>query len=234
MKQKFICIIAALFVFGSISNAQTLGGSLMLGFPQNEFKSNVDRLAYGFNLEGTLGSPGMETPVTIGASFGFMVYGEEDVVTPLSKTIGRVSVNVNTTNSLLNFHLMMKVSPFEGSVKPYLEGLAGGNYLFTESKVEDVQSGEEVVSSTNLDDFSWSYGAGGGILISLFNDRETSDAEILLDIKARYLYGTKAKYLAEGSIIEDGNGNVFYDISESTTDLLTIHVGVIFSFDLIF
>ncbi|MCF8260143.1 MAG: hypothetical protein K9J12_05160 [Melioribacteraceae bacterium] len=56
----------------------------------------------------------------------------------------------------------------------------------------------------------------------------------MLDIKARYLYGTKAKYLAEGSIIEDGNGNVFYDISESTTDLLTIHVGVIFSFDLIF
>ncbi|MCF8260144.1 MAG: hypothetical protein K9J12_05165 [Melioribacteraceae bacterium] len=136
MKQKFICIIAALFVFGSISNAQTLGGSLMLGFPQNEFKSNVDRLAYGFNLEGTLGSPGMETPVTIGASFGFMVYGEEDVVTPLSKTIGRVSVNVNTTNSLLNFHLMMKVSPFEGSVKPYLEGLAGAIICLPNQKLK--------------------------------------------------------------------------------------------------
>jgi len=228
VKKAIYTFVFALLLHGSAA-AQMLGGTLILGLPQNEFKEQLNRIAYGVNVEATLAKPSYSTPITIGASVGYLIYGTEDVQVPFSRTVGRVFVNVNTTNSLLNFHLMMKLAPFPGPVRPYLEGLLGGNYLFTTSKVEDIDTDEEVVSSTNLDDFAWSYGYGGGILINLISEIE-GGAEMYLDIKARYLYGTKAKYLKEGSIRENGNGDVIYDISETKTDLLTLHVGIVLAF----
>jgi hypothetical protein len=45
----------------------------------------------------------------------------------------------------------------------------------------------------------------------------------------RYLKGGRAEYLKEGSIRIEGD-QVLYDVSRSTTDLVTGYIGVSFSF----
>ena len=228
MKTKFF-IILFLFSAGVISlQAQSAGGSFMLGFPQGDFKDNVDRAGYGFQVQGTLWEPNSHQPFALGLNLGFLIYGEESETRPLSTTIPDVFVDVNRTNSLVNFHLLFQLSPFEGGVRPYAEGLFGGAYIFTTTDVESQNSGDNVFETNNFDDFTWSYGAGGGLLIKLLESEEDF-SNLFLDIKARYLFGTKAEYLKEGSVtIEDGE--VFYDVVESETDLLMFHLGVVFYF----
>jgi hypothetical protein len=56
---------------------------------------------------------------------------------------------------------------------------------------------------------------------------------LYLDLKARYLFGSEAEYLKEGSVIVE-NGRVTYDVSRSKTDLLQIHLGVMAYFTAIY
>jgi hypothetical protein len=118
----------------------------------------------------------------------------------------------------------------EGIVRPYAEFLFGGSYLFTETSINSQGSGEEVASSNNFDDFAWSYGGGGGFLIKVSEGDGEELGEVFIDLKARYLLGTEAEYLKEGSVIIQ-NGRAIYDISKSKTDLLTAHIGVVAFFN---
>ena len=229
MKIKFILIL--LIILGSFlskpETAQTLGGSFMLGSPQGEFRDNVDRLGYGIQIHGTIWTPGKLHPFTDGLNLGYLVYGEESSSRPLSNTIPDVFVDVDRTNSLVNFHLLFQVAPFTGTWRPYAEGLFGGAYIFTKTSVESEWSNENVFETTNFDDFTWSYGAGGGLLIQILRD-EGELAALFLDLKARYVFGTNAQYLREGDIVVNpANGSVTYYVSESQTDLLTFHIGVV-------
>lgn len=221
--------LLVLLLFGFIKlNAQTVGGSFAVGIPQGEFKDKVENIGFGLTLHGTLFSPTNTSPVTIGLNLGFMVYGNESSSRPLSETIPDVFVNVKRTNNLANFHVLMQVSPFMGDVRPYIEGLFGGAYMYTSTKVESEYSGVDVFESTNMDAFTWSYGFGGGMLIKL-KENIGSISTLFLDIKARYIFGTEAEYLKEGSV-SISNGRAYYDVQKSKTDLLTINVGVVVYF----
>ncbi len=207
------------------TNAQTFGGGFVLGIPQGEFKAKVNNLGYGIQLQGTIFSPSALRPITIGLNAGYMIYGDETSSRPLSETIPDVYVNVNRTNNIANLHLLFQVSPFMGNVRPYCEGLFGAAYLFTTTKVESENSGTGVFESTNFDDFTWSYGFGGGLLIKL-KENLGSVNTLFLDIKARYIFGTEAEYLKEGSV-RIINGHAVYDVLKSKTDLLTISIGAV-------
>jgi len=226
MKQRLFIPILFLILFSIAAKAQTAGVSLMLGYPQGEFKENVDRLGYGIQAHGTLWAPEKFRPFTIGLNVGYLVYGEESEKRRFSNPIPDVYVDVSRTNSIANFHLLFQISPFTGTVRPYVEGLFGGAYLFTSTSIQSEWDNEEIASSTNFDDFTWSYGGSAGLLIKL-TENAGDVSTLYLDLKARYLFGTRAEYLAEGSVtVNQNNGNVYYDVLESKTDLITIHIGV--------
>jgi len=206
-------------------NAQTIGGSIMIGSPQGDFRTNVDRLGYGLQFHGTLWSPSNERPFTIGLNIGYMIYGEVSERRPLSEFIPDVTVEVNRTNNLANFHLLLQISPFMGTVRPYVEGLIGGAYIFTTSEVKSTSTQLAFAESTNWDDFTWSYGAGGGLLLLISKDAGDVK-DLYLDLKARYVFGTEAQYLTENDVRVVG-GRVLYFPRKSKTDLLTFHVGVL-------
>lgn len=225
MKKNYVLLILLLLLAGSIS-AQTLSGSLMLGLPQGEFKDNIDKLGYGLQVQGTLSSPGIFTPFTIGLSATYMVYGNESRQAPLSVYVPDVTVDVDRSYNLANFHLLALVSPLGGPIRPYVEGLVGGTYLFTTTEVKGTNNDEKFASSTNFDDFAFSYGFGGGILINLVPGLGIGP-DIYLDLKARYLLGSESEYLTEGSVvINPANSSITYNAKKSTTDLLSIHIGV--------
>jgi hypothetical protein len=144
-----------------------------------------------------------------------------------------VTVDVETTNNFALGHLFLRLQPNSGSIRPYLEGALGGNYLFTKTSIKNHgNGGEEVASSTNLDDVAFSYGGGAGLLVVLAHyDSEGSRgddskiSDLLLDVRCRYLAGAEAEYLKEGSIRRVA-GQVVYDVIRSQTNLLSLQIGI--------
>lgn len=213
--------------------AQAGGLNFTLGFPTGEFKEEVNRLGFGLSGHFLFLAPTENRPFGIGLNVGYLNYGQETRREPFSLTIPDVTVDVERSNNLVNFHVLFQLGFGTGSVRPFVEGLFGGSYLFTETTIRS-RGAEEVASSNNFDDFAWSYGAGGGILILLTTGDENDDfGGLFLDLKARYLFGSEAEYLKEGSVIVS-NGKVTYQVSKSKTDLLTVHAGVVAYFNSIF
>lgn len=230
MKKILYIVLFFQFVFLINVYSQTVGGSLILGFPQNEFSQNVNKSVFG-GIEGqvTLTTPSKDNPFTVGINAGFIIYGIESRRVPLSTTIPDVSVDVERQNSMVNFHLLFQVSPFEGDVKPYLEGVAGGAYLFTETTVEGSSNIEQFASTVNQDDFAWSYGFGGGILVSLMEGNEDLAGGLYLDLKTRFMFSSEAEYLTTGDLRVE-NGNLVYLTKKSGIDYMSIQLGVVAGF----
>ncbi|MEP0862146.1 MAG: hypothetical protein HRF52_11995 [Ignavibacterium sp.] len=229
MKKYLFAAIMLTIIPLKFSLAQSAGLNLTLAIPSGEFKEKVDNL--GFGLSGNINfiSPKPKSPFGVGLNLGYIVYGSESRREPLSTTIPDVFVNIDRTNSLLNFHLLFTIGVPTGRIRPYVEGLFGGSYIFTTTSVKSQGTGDEFASSTNFDDWAWSYGAGGGFTVLLSGDPNTDQKTIYLDLKGRYLFGSEAEYLKQGSV-EIQNGQVSYDVSRSKTDLITIHAGLIFYF----
>jgi hypothetical protein len=230
MKKGLVIIVIAL-IFSSLMNGQTVGGSLIIASPQGEFRQYVDNLGFGFQLQGTLWSPGRDRPFTIGLDASYIVYGSRTDRRPFSETIPDVSVDVTRTNNIANMHLLFQISPFTGDVRPYIEGFFGGAYIFTTTEIKSDYQDQNIASTTNYDDFSWSYGAGGGILFKIAHD--VGDVQSLyIDLKARYTYGSEAKYLTQtGIVINPADSRVYYFPVKSNTDLLTFQIGVVAYFN---
>jgi len=231
MKVKFL-FITVVFLYATTALAQSAGLNFTLAFPQGEFKDNVDRAGFGGGLQFLFFDPQPGLPVSFGLDLGYINYGSESRREPFSSTIPDVTVDVDRSNNLVNFHLLFQIIPHTGKFRPYAEGLFGGSYLFTETSIKS-RGVEEVASSTNFDDFAWSYGAGGGFIILLTENVGDDIGSLYLDLKARYLFGSEAEYLKEGSVIIE-NGRVTYDVSKSKTNLLQIHLGVVAYFSVVF
>lgn len=221
-------LLLLLFIMSAqLINAQSFGGSLILGLPQKEFKENVNNSAFG-GIEGffTFSTPGKFNPVTIGVAASYNIYGMESRQVPLSLTVSDVFVDVDRQNSMANFHLLCQISPFSGPIKPYIEGLAGGAYIFTETSVKGINNDRDFASSVNMDDFAWSYGYGGGLLISLMGGSDDLPGGLYLDIKSRIMSGSEAEYLTTGDL-QINNGRLIYNTRKSKVDYISIQVGVV-------
>lgn len=227
LKETILKIMMLLLALSSIYsiNAQQAGLNFSLAFPQGEFGEQVDKVGYGLGGEFMFISPSQASPFGLGVNVGYYIYGRESRREPWSYTIPDVFVDVDRTNNLLNFHLVLELGLPAGRVRPYLQGLFGGTYLFTKTSVSGEYNQDNIASSTNYYDWAWSFGGGGGISILLTGNPETETGAIFLDFKGRYLLGTRATYLKEGDVSISGI-RVTYRPSKSQTDILTFHLGV--------
>lgn len=229
-RRVFVVVLACLVARPAVAQDFQGGIDFLIGLPQGDFKQNVDKAGYG--VAANIGWAPERSPVMIGLELGFMVYGSETRREPFSTTIPNVFVDVNTSNNFFLGHLIVRAQPNSGTVRPYLQGMVGMNYLFTRTKIENSSDpGEEIASSEDLSDNAFSYGGGGGIMFMVWRQDEEGDGlqEVLIDVGARYVLGNEAQYLKEGSIRYSG-GRVLYDVNESRTDLLELQVGVALRF----
>jgi hypothetical protein len=200
------------------------GVNFIVGAPQGEFRRNVDKNGFGVDLNGGYAPEG--SPIMLGLDFAFLQYGSADRDERFSTTIPDVSVKVSTTNNIVLGHAVLRIQPNSGMFRPYLQGNIGFNYLFTETKIENINvPGQEVASSNNLSDGAFSFGGGAGLMILVYRPVETAVSDIFVDLGAHYIVGGEAVYLKEGSI-RNVNGQVVYDVLKSKTDLMVFHLGV--------
>ena len=204
------------------------GANLVLAIPQGAFADRIDGVGYGLAGEVLYHVP--NTPVGFGLSGTFIVYGQETIRERFgSGALGRVEVDVVTTNNIALGHALLRLQPPTGAFRPYADALVGFSYLFTESRIEDVDFADDrdIASSTNFDDGAFSYGIGGGVMAQVYRGHSDGRAfSVFVDARVRYLFGGEAEYLREGSISTDDNDNLIFDVTRSRTDLLLPQLGV--------
>lgn len=227
LNKSSLLFIITMIIFSSATFAQSFGINFTLGFPQGEFKEHVSRTGLGIGGEILFPTAPM-VPVEWGFDIAFINYGDETRRAPLSNFIPDLTVDVNRTNNIVMGHAMIRISPPSPLFKPYLDLLAGGSYIYTQTTLTERFSGKEKITDENFSDWAFSYGAGAGIMFSVYNQMGTN---VMIDLKARYLFGTQAEYLSEGDVITNTqNGTVTYNTRRSKTDILTAQIGVNISF----
>jgi hypothetical protein len=204
----------------------TLGGA----FPMGAFQQNLGTA--GVSVDLSMGHRLGRSPFTLGVDVYFMIYGNRTHDEDLGGTIP-LTVEVETSNNVIQGLVYLKCQPLRGRIRPYLEALVGGSYLYTDTSISSTNSSDEIASSTNFDDFTFCAGGGAGLDIHLggggrtaFGTRKT---DVWLDLKVRYLLGGRAQYLREDSIVSDGR-TFTYAYRESTTNLLSAQIGVCLTF----
>ena len=206
------------------------GVNFQLGYPKGTYKEQIDKTGVGISADFLYAH--QNSIFGIGVALGWMQVGNEERKEPFSTTIPDVTVDVTTENNLAQFMLLFRMQPRKGPILPYADGLLGINYLYTKTSITNASNGEEVASTTNFDDNAFSYGFGGGLMISVYDRKQTSiddPLHVFIDLNFRYIIGGEAEYLKEGSIRRN-NGVVTYDTFQSETNIVTAHLGVVFNF----
>lgn len=211
--------------------------SFALGLPTGEFNQNIDNLGYGANVY--IGAEFPNSIFGIGLDFSFFVYGRSSRSTVFNRDdpdLVAVPIDVITTNSLVQPHLVLRMQPSTGTVRPYLEGKFGFKYLFTDTRIQNQRrSDEEIASSRNFDDITISGGAGAGAHFMIMESvPESSIGNMYINLGFQYSLGREAEYLASGPVRdESGTGRIDredLDIRRSTTHLLIPMVGLAIQF----
>jgi hypothetical protein len=239
---SFLCAVLLAGLCGTSAFAQDghldAGFGFQMGFPSGEFKDALDRNGYGIGAHIGYAFPD-NVPVMLGLNFAYMTYGSETRQEPFSSTVPDVKVRVERDYNIVQGHLQLRIGPNTGMIRPYLDGLLGFNYLYTNTAIQNQgNANEEVASSVNMDDFTLSLGGGGGLMVRVYDGRDERAEQIkagkngdgileaLIHLQVHYLAGSEAEYLKPGSVKIDSNRQVTYDITKSRTDMIVGRVGV--------
>jgi len=209
---------------GGVARAPVEGGFWFAGsLPRGEFD---DFVGFGYGLGAHLSVPvapsGWFRVRLEGAN---VIYGSETEEVPLSRTVGRVRVDVTTRNNIAMFGAGPEFVLPAGPVRPYVNGLIGGSVLFTESTVEgddDFFGSRPFARDVNFSDLVFSVMPGGGLAIPL----GAGSGAPRLDLGVQYRFQGEGRYLREGAIEDDPDGTVTFDPVESDTDLLLLRAGL--------
>ncbi len=232
MRSLLLC--AALLAIVPIAPAQsTIHFSGAVAVPQGSFSDGINTLGGGVTAGYLYQIP--HTPLGIGIEGSAMLYGYERRRVPFSLTIPDVDVAVATSNNLAQGLAILRLQVPDGPVRPYVDGLIGFNYLFTETSVNDVcchGDSYPIASSTNYDDAALALGGGVGTQIRLHRGVNSRGQrhEVLLDARVRYISGGEASYLGRGDIDRFDDGTIRLSPRESRTDMISPQLGVTFRF----
>ncbi|REL37801.1 hypothetical protein DYD21_08450 [Rhodohalobacter sp. SW132] len=238
MKILFLLIFFLSIGLHSLSAQElTVGLNGQLAIPQNEFSESINTLGGGLNLNGHYRFA--NSPVGLGLDFNFINFGSDSRDEAFSTTIPDLRVRVENQYNLIQLMMQAKVQRQDGIFRPFAEGLAGFNYFFTETSIRDRRDSgaDPIASDTNFEDFAFAWGGGAGLKIRVFDLRDQQADERwfenisagYINIGVRYLNGSQAEYLKEGSITIE-NGSVSFDTLQSRTDMIMVQLGFVIRF----
>jgi hypothetical protein len=212
----------ALLSFGQSGLPRGLAGFSFGGlFPAGAFNDHVSQ--DGFGIDFFYGRRAGNTPVFLGLELSVSYYGDVHRHEYL-EGIPEVRVDVETFNNIGQGLFFARLQPRGGTVRTYIEGLAGISYLWTDTTISGHEFPyDEISSDTNFDDVTVTAGAGAGLSVRL-SRRSTQETGrrrgTFLEFKVRYMAGGRARYLKQGSIVVVGDQFSFTP-ERSATSFLT-------------
>jgi len=190
--------------------------------PVNEYQDFDNEVGYGGNLEFFFISPSKEKPIGMGVSLSYIGQGLYFYDDPCDC---ETNVGNNRANNFINLNMILQVAPTGGTVRPYLETIFGGSYIYSNTEIITLD-----YNSVHLyvDDWAWTYGVGGGFKFLLGAD-ENGNGSMYLDLKGRYLMSSDV-YLLDRNSIRYAN-NIFYDsVKETQINFVAIQIGFVLYF----
>lgn len=229
--KKYLLTLTLLFGLHTVSFSQegTLGLTANLLLPQGEFKEIIDAVGGGISFYGGYQFRG--SPLYIGAEIGLANFGTDSRTEPWSTTIPDLTMNVDNNYNLFQGHIVTRFQQPKAAIQPFVEGLVGFNYFFTETSVSSrggFNANEPIASDTNYEDTSFSYGIGAGVQFKITSfESEGTRGRFYMSLSGRYLRGGEASYLKKGSIEINENRQVIYNPMQSRTDMFLVSLGFI-------
>lgn len=221
----YIKILIAFFFLLSAKNIMAQPSAsfyFTTAFPVNEYQDFDSEVGYGGNLEFFFISPSKPKPIGMGVSlsyFGQGLYFYEDPCdceTYLSN---------NRANNFINLNIILQVAPTGGTVRPYLETLFGGSYIYSNTELITLN-----YNTVNLyvDDWAWTYGVGGGFRFLIGPD-DNEDGSVYLDLKGRYMMSSDVNLLDRNST-RYANNRFYYSVNETQLNFVAVQIGLVFYF----
>jgi len=220
--------VAGLLVFpGGVLAQQDMGpvrgfvGVEFLGAsPVGEFAENVGT-GFGIGLHGRYAFDDSSL-FSLRGDLGFLNYGNETIRICVTQPC-RVTGDLTTSNNIVFAGVGPELGAGSGGLRAYSNASVGFAYFGTTSSVEGANNqGDPFASSTNFDDVTFAWMAGGGLQFRI--SRGTNP--VYLDLGARYHGNGEAEYLRKGDIEDLPNGNVVINPRRSETNLWTFRFGV--------
>jgi hypothetical protein len=149
-------------------------------------------------------------------------YGRSTERLPLSPTLPGLNVDLTTSNDIISFGVGPELHLSTGPFRPYLHAAIGASDFATTTSVEGSNNSNPFASSTNFNDWTFAWYAGGGLMYLV----SSNNNPVYIDAGVRYQQHGETRYLREGSLQSNGSGGVIIRPVQSQTDLLVIHLGV--------
>ena len=191
--------------------------------PVGPFRSNINR-GWGAAVSARYHFPRLSA-LGMRADLGILNYGNERKRVPLSPSLNRVIVDMNTSNNIALFTVGPEIMLMRGPVRPYAYGFAGYSHFYTESSAGDQDTDYDFASSVNFSDGGWTRGLGAGVRIP-FSARRTSAA---IDAGARWTRNGTRSYLRPGDVIDQPDGSLQFNERRTAADFWQYHLGVSFT-----
>ncbi|MFC1629187.1 hypothetical protein ACFL3H_08770 [Gemmatimonadota bacterium] len=227
-------------ISGTASGQTTLEFSVDPAFaiPTGAFRENVPENGIGATV--SLATWIRDLPVMVGGELGFLVYGYESRQEPYNTATPDFTVRHTIWNNIMQAHLFVRWLTAGDDLRFFVEGLVGFKYFYTDSHFVNVgiAEGYPTAKSTNLSDHAFSYGLGAGLSFRIRKHREKSDeggehrperSGLILECGTRFLAGSRADYLREGSV-QRVDGDVTYDMYSSRTSVVIPFIGIRWEF----
>jgi hypothetical protein len=191
--------------------------------PAGDFTEYTSNVGFGGIMEFFLFSPSENVPYGFGINLSYIGYGIHLLEAPDSEEL---EMSFNKANNFASAHILFQIAPYSGSVRPYVETLFGGSYIFSKA-----EAGYDYYYPATIwiDDLAWSYGGGVGLKFLAHGDPFFNSGSVYLDLKVRYLMSTETTYLDRNSVVFY-DGAIEYNLIKSKTDMLTVSLGLFFYF----
>lgn len=197
------------------------GGGLLIGTPVGEFAENVGT---GFGL-GVFGRYALDPAgvISLRADAGLLNYGNETIRICVTQPC-RVTGDLTTSNNIIFGAIGPELGLGNRALRLYVNAVAGFAYFATTSSVEgENEEGSPFASSTNFDDVTFAWIAGGGVQSLVWSGDRTA---VRLDLQIRYHGNGDARYLRKGDIEDRPDGSVVINPQHGPTNLWTVQFGV--------
>lgn len=196
-----------------------VGINLQLAFPQGEFAEFVNT---GYGIGGNLTFLlGQKRQVGVRIFGSWIEYGRSTETLAFPGLPG-LFVDLTTSNSIYSFGVGPEFHLTSGAVRPYLQGAIGLSNFVTSTSAEGTDDVDPFASSTNFNDWTVAYYGGGGVMFQVSHGKNP----VFLDGGLRLQSHGRTRYLREGSLETNDDGDIVLDPVESKTDLLVMHLGV--------
>lgn len=209
---------------GSARSGWGLDVAVQVAQPVHEFADNVNS-AFGVGAS-VRHHFSWFRPLGLRGDVAMLNYGNERQRVPLSSSVNRVFVEMNTSNNILFVGGGPELAVMRGPFRPYVHGFAGYSYFFTESSAGDDNGGGAFARSTNFRDGGLATGGGGGVRMPL----RARSTEISIDAGARYTRNGVRTYLRRGDVIDLPDGSLDFTPRTTNADFWTYYLGISLDF----